>query len=300
MEAVRTDVNRSGELKSSVKEEVTPEKLKEHVRTEREQPGESGRSAKVNRSIQGELPRLIKAEFWKVRHTLLTWIHLLVPLLGIVVFLMYYSWSGWSDEGKVSGYIQVLSIAFPLIISVVCSLSVEMEEQGHFQTMLGAMVHKKAALLAKWAVLAVLGLGALLLAVGGFAAGFGMMTGGSVYTPAQYAGMVGVLWLGGINLYLLHLFLNLAFSKTISMCVGTAELLTAALFLTGLGEGLWQFFPCSWGSRWSGYLLLYWKGQAMPAGFVSRSLGIGAVLTAALWGMIFLWYHYYEGRQCHD
>ena len=86
MEAVRTDVNRSGELKSSVKEEVTPGKLREYVRTEREQPGESGRSAKVNRSIQGELPRLIKAEFWKVRHTLLTWIHLLVPLLGIAVF----------------------------------------------------------------------------------------------------------------------------------------------------------------------------------------------------------------------
>ena len=55
MEAVRTDVNRSGELKSSVKEEVTPEKLKEHVRTEREQPGESGRSAKMNGSIQGKL-----------------------------------------------------------------------------------------------------------------------------------------------------------------------------------------------------------------------------------------------------
>ncbi|NBI60725.1 lantibiotic immunity ABC transporter MutG family permease subunit [Lachnospiraceae bacterium] len=250
---------------------------------------------------QGELLRLIKAEFWKVRHTLLTWIHLLVPLLGIAVFLMYYSWSGWSDEGKVSGYIQVLSIAFPMIISVVCSLSVEMEEQGHFQTMLGAAAHKGASLLAKWILLAGMGLGSMLLAVGGFAAGYGIMTGRMVYAPGQYLGMAAVLWLGGANLYLFHLFLNLAFSKTISMCAGTAELLTAALFLTGLGEGLWQFFPCSWGGRWCGYLLLYWKGNgAVSAGFIFRSLMAGMVLTAVLWGTIFLWYHFYEGRQCHD
>lgn len=247
------------------------------------------------------MKRLVKAEFWKMRHTLLPWIHVVVPLLGITVFLIYYSWAGWSDEGKVSGYIQVLSIVFPLTISVVCSLSVEMEEQGHFQTLLGTPVHKEMSLLAKWIVLSGMGLGSLLLAVGGFAAGYGIMTGGTVYTPVQYLGMAAVLWLGGVNLYLLHLFLNLAFSKNISMCVGTAQLLVAALFLTGLGEGLWQFFSCSWGSRWSGYLLLYWKGQtAVSAEFVFRSLGIGAVLTAALWGIIFLWYHYYEGRQCHD
>ncbi len=275
--------------------------MMEAVRTGENMPEKSRSSVKAEGREPGELLRLVKAEAWKMRHTLLPWFHILLPLLGISIFLAYYRVSIVNDEGKVFGYIQTLSIVFPLIISVVCALDVEMEEQGHFQTLLGAPVRKWKPLLAKWLVLAGSGMGSMLLAVGGFASGYGIMTGRTVYTPAQYLGIAAVLWLGGANLYLLHLFLNLAFSKQISMCVGTAELLVAALFLTGLGEGLWQFFPCSWGSRWSGYLLLYWKGQiTVSAGFVSRSLAVGMGLTGVLWGMIFLWYHYYEGRQCHD
>lgn len=248
-----------------------------------------------------ELCRLVRAEFWKMRHTLLPWIHVLIPLLGITIFLAYYRISRVSEAGKVSGYIQTLAVVFPLIISVVCCLSVEMEEQGHFQTFLRAAVHKKNALLAKWIVLSGMGLASMLLAVGGFAAGYWMLTGRAVFGNGEALGMAAVLWLSGLGLYLLHLFLNLSFSKNISLCAGTAQLLVAALFLTGLGEGLWQFFPCSWGSRWSGYLLLYWKGNAaVSAEFVCKSLGICVCLCTVLWGMIFLWFHYYEGRQCHD
>lgn len=248
-----------------------------------------------------ELLRLMRAEFWKIRHTLLPWIHVLVPLLGIAVFLSYYRLSRVSDDGKVSGYIQTLAILFPLIISVVCCLSVEMEERGHFQTFLGAAVYKKNSLLAKWSVLSGMGAASMFFAVGGFAVGYWLMTGKMVYRKEEYLCMAVVLWLGGVNLYLFHLFLNLLFSRNISLCVGTAQLLVAALFLTGLGEGRWQFFPCSWGSRWCGYLLLYWRGNgAASAEFVYKSLGTGIILSAVWWALIFLWFHYYEGRQCHD
>lgn len=249
----------------------------------------------------GELWRLVKAEAYKTRHTLLPWIHVLVPALGIAVFLFYYRWSIVDDEGKVYGYMQTLSIVLPLIVSVICSLSVEMEEQGHFQTFLGTAVSKKNPLLAKWILLSGMGLLSILLATGGFAAGYRWMTGRMVYEAGEYMCMAAVLWLGGADLYLFHLFLNLTFSKHISMCVGTAELLVAALFLTGLGEGLWQIFPCSWGSRWCGYLLLYWEGKAAVSGrFVINSLGICAGISIVLWGLIFLWFHFFEGRQCHD
>ena len=101
-----------------------------------------------------------------------------------------------------------------------------------------------------------------------------------------------------MNLYLLHLFLNLAFSKTISLCMGTAQLVVSALFLTGLGEGRWQFFPCAWGGRWSGYLLQYWKGNESVSGeYVANSLVVGAVVTILFWCGALLWFHYYEGRQ---
>ena len=112
-----------------------------------------------------------------MRHTWIPVLHILIPVLGILVFLYYYSFAAWSDEGKISGYIQVLSIAFPLIISGICSMSVEMEEKGHFQTFLGVAVNRRNPLLAKWIVLSGMGFAAILLAVLGFAGGFRALSG---------------------------------------------------------------------------------------------------------------------------
>ncbi len=248
-----------------------------------------------------ELYRNIQGEICKMRHTLLPWLHLLIPLSGILVFLSYYSFAAWSAWGKVCGYIETLSIVLPLVISVVCAMSVEMEEKVHFQTFLGVAAVRRNPLLAKWMILSVMGFAAILLAVLGFAAGFWLMSGGMVLSAGNYLALAGVLTMGGMNLYLLHLFLNLAFSKSASLCIGTAELVISALFLTGLGEGRWQFFPCAWGSRWSVFLIQYWKGDAKAAEkSVTGNLAIGVIVTILLWCGVLLWFHYYEGRPCKD
>lgn len=58
----------------------------------------------------------------------------------------------------------------------------------------------------------------------------------------RYVRLTGTLIFGSVPLYLEHLFLNLIFPKTVSQCVGVAQSVVSALFLTGLGEGRWQFF----------------------------------------------------------
>ncbi|WP_289301270.1 lantibiotic immunity ABC transporter MutG family permease subunit [Sporofaciens musculi] len=250
----------------------------------------------LKRNVE-ELYRNVRGEMWKMRHTLLKWLHLMIPLLGILVFLSYYSFSGWSDQGKVYGYMEVLSIVLPLIVSVVSAMSVELEEKGHFQALFTVTVYKRSPLIAKWMVLWSMGFAAILLAVLGFGVCFGIQTGRTVLSVGEYLVLAVVLWLGSMNLYLLHLFLNLAFSKTISLCMGTVQLAVSALFLTGLGEGRWQFFPCAWGGRWSGYLLQYWKGNESVSGeYVANSLVVGAVVTILFWCGALLWFHYYEGR----
>lgn len=249
-----------------------------------------------------ELFGLVRAESWKMRHTLIPALHLIIPVGGILVFLGYYSYSAWSEEDKVFAYIQVLSVALPLVVSILCSMSVSLEEAGHFQTLLSIQPHKALALLAKWVTLSLLGLGAILLAVCGFAAGYGVMRGSMVFSWRQYVILAGSLWVCSINLYILHSFFNLAFGKTISMCVGTAQSLVAALFLTGLGEGVWTFFPCSYSGRWSGYLLLYWSERGLSTGQTEllRNISVCAVITVVLWSVVFVWFCYYEGRQCSD
>lgn len=256
---------------------------------------------RTDRKISGELYRNIRGEVWKMRHTLIPVLHILIPALGILIFLLYYSFAAWSDEGKISGYMQALSVILPLVVSVICAMSVEMEEKGHFQTFLGVAVYRRNPLLAKWAVLAGMGFGAVLLAVLGFAGGFHMMSETELMSAGEYLALACVLWGCGMNLYLFHLFLNLKFSKSISLCVGTAELAVSALFLTGLGEGRWQFFPCAWGGRWSGYLIQYWIGNGtVLAEYAAGNLAVGAAVTVLLWCGVFLWISFYEGRQCRD
>ena len=248
------------------------------------------------------LVRLVRAEFWKMRHTLLPALHLIIPLGGILVFLGYYSYSAWSEESKVCAYIQVLSFALPLVVSIICSMSISLEEAGHFQTLFSVQQYKYLSLLAKWIALSLLGLGAILLAVCGFAAGYSWMNGNLIFSWRRYVILAGSLWLCSICLYIIHSFLNLAFGKTISMCVGTAQSLVAALFLTGLGEGIWTLFPCSYSGRWSGYLLLYWSDRGLSIGRpqLVRDVLICAIITTVICGVVFSWFYYYEGRQCCD
>lgn len=248
-----------------------------------------------------ELYGHIRGELWKLRHTLLPWLHVLIPLLGIAVFLAYYSFAAWSDAGKVSGYIETLTIALPLVVSVICSISAELEESGHYQTFLGVSVYKRNPLLAKWIVLSGMGLLSIFAAVLGFALGYWVMKGSMVLLMREYLILILVMWFCSVSLYLIHLFLNFAFSKNISLCAGTAELVIAALFLTGLGDGRWQFVPCSWAGRWTEYLIQYWTGnKVLPAEAVMKNLGSEAAVTVILWIVFFMWFYFYEGRQCRD
>lgn len=245
---------------------------------------------------------MLRAESWKMKHTLLPLLHLLIPAAGAAIFLGYYSFAAFSDMGEISGYIQVLGIALPVVASVMCSMAVELEAQNHFQTFLSTAIRKHSPLLGKWIVLSLLGLGAICLAVGGFALGFHYLLGKASVSWEAYAAIILAMTLGLANLYMIHLFLNLKMSKGISMCVGICESLVAALFLTGLGEGIWQFAPCSYAGRWSSYLLLYYSGrkEIAAAGLKGGNTITCLLVSAVIWILVFLWFGIYEGRQCDD
>ena len=116
----------------------------------------------------------------------------------------------------------------------------------------------------------------------------------------QYLMAGVVLWCAGIPLYLEHLFLNLKFSKVISMGISIVQFLLSALFLTGLGDGRWQWFPCTWSNRGTTlYLLGAMEGpQAVPG--VAEQARVCLLLGLLICAIIILWFRNYEGRECHD
>lgn len=247
--------------------------------------------------------RAARAELVKMRHTFLYGLHIAVPVVSSLIFLLYYRAAGWGDREEIAGYIEIIGIALPFAVSLVCAGNVGLEEGNHFQTFLGSFSRKWRAFAVKWTVLWGLGIMTVAAAVFLFAAGFQWGLGKEGVFVGTYAGAAAVLCLGSMPLYLEHLFLNLVFTKSVSLSVGVAQAILSALFLTGLGDGRWQFFPCTWSARGSA-LFLYCmteKGQETVRRMeLGTSLAICLLLMVLLYAIIRIWFHFYEGRKCND
>lgn len=253
----------------------------------------------------GEIWRFTKAEYRKMKGTYLPLIFAGVPLLGCGLFLLYYSFSPWDTESEIMAYAEAMGAALPFLISLLSALSVEMEERNHFQTFLGTARKKKSALLGKYIALLLCTFFSFLLAVGIFGAGFTFLLGKEGMTPGLCVKLIFALWLPSAALYGIHLFLDLTFPRSVSIAVGTGESLISALFLTGLGDGLWTFVPASWSARWAAYV----TGMELNDTYrkmVQENLNLKGnakiclLITFLLCAIILVWFRFYEGRQCND
>ena len=166
----------------------------------------------------GVLSRVLRADFLKMKHTVFFWIHIAMPIIGIVLFLSYYSFSKVDSMNKVSGYIQVLSISFPLLLSIVCSSVVEQEAlAGNFKELISTEYGRRKAFISKVCLLLICGLCSTILAVVGFAAGFHFLLGQNEFPLSLYVEISFILFGCQIFMYIFHLFLNFRFSKGASI-----------------------------------------------------------------------------------
>ena len=75
----------------------------------------------------------LNADLYKFLKSKISISHFLIPIIGLILMLAYFTLSSWSEIEKVSAYIQVISMAFPLIISIVITMAYEQEEEAGFQ-----------------------------------------------------------------------------------------------------------------------------------------------------------------------
>lgn len=249
----------------------------------------------------GVLSRVLRADFLKMKGTIFYWIHVAMPIIGISIFLSYYSFSKFDSINKVSGYIQVLSIAFPLLISVVCSFVVEQEAlAGNFKELLSTEYGRWKAFISKVCFLLICGFCSTILAVVGFAAGFHFLLGQNEFPLSLYFEVSLILFGCQIFMYIFHLFLNFRFSKGVSIGIGITESLLAALMLTGLGDIVWKYTPCAWSMRLCSSFFAY---RLNPDSFhvlqVDTEMGVVMCicLTIIVFIMSLIWFSFYEGRK---
>lgn len=250
--------------------------------------------------------RMLCAELVKLRRTWILWLHIIMPLTGIVIFLLYYRISGWSSWGKISGYVEVVSVVCPTLVGFICGLAADQEKQaGHFQNLLGTGQRRTANLSAKLCTLLLWNLAAVLVTIVGFGAGYYLFIERTAVPEMFYITVTGLIWISQIFTYCLHLFLGLRFSKGISIGAGIVESLLAAILMTGLGDGIWQWIPCAWVGRFTGLYVQRAAGMDSAAWALAESqMKTGGIMMAGITiaGILltYLWFHYYEGKRMED
>lgn len=225
------------------------------------------------------------------------WIHILIPLVTAALFLAYYSVSPWKPDSKISGYFELIGVAFPLIIGLVCSKAIEQEGQaGSFQAMLCGIKSRAATYSSKLIVMLLMGVFSIALAIGIFAVGF------KTAPSLMYLKAAGLLIAGSVFLYILHLFVSLQYGRGASIGLGIMESLISALALTGIGDGKWYYLPCTWSARFCDDLVYSWLNPTKAFGYAEAQKGLLIAIPATIIAFMLslLWFQNWEGRKSYD
>lgn len=247
--------------------------------------------------------RRAQAELIKMKHTFLFPLHTAMPVLASGIVLLYYRYTRANELGQITAFLELIAIALPFVISIVCAENIGLEEQNHFQVFLGGYQKKWQAFAVKCIVLIGLGVLAIAGAIILFGLGYHFLLNKEGLAGGDYLLLSVFLFFGSIPLYLEHVSFSLLFSKTASECIGVVETIFSALMLTGLGNGRWQFFPCTWSARGIGLMANTFYREEMSSIYLTeleKTVLLCPLLLLIICVIIGIRFHYYEGRQCDD
>lgn len=242
-----------------------------------------------------EYCRYLKSDIYKLWHSWFFVVHLLFPVLGAVLMLLYSCFSSSNELNKLAAFTQIIAIAFPFVISIVCQIVAEQELQaGHFQNML-TLPGRKKVIFSKLAILLIAGLFSVALSTVLFGVLFSYMIGTKL--PVGFFILIPiVLWASNIMIYGVHLVLAFRFGRNLGISIGVMGSLLSALFQTGLGDGRWYVFPYGLGIRFAESALISLFNLS-PAGNREIQTGIifCAVVTCGTIGLTAFWVSRYSG-----
>lgn len=244
----------------------------------------------------------LKSDLYKIFHTPLWLMHLLIPAIGSVLFLLYYSISGWDEINKLSAYIQILSVTFPILVGIITSMVAELEQgAGDFQLLLSTPASKYIAHISKLILLVTFGFLSSLFALLGFGIGF-MTMGYTAFNLIFYVKAACLLSVSVLPLYLLQYIVSFVFGKGLGLGLGILGGLLSALLLTGLGDGIWWMLPWGITARFSESLLM---SNLAGIEFLQYSDMIRGILFILLFSIVFialllLIFRKWEGKKSED
>ncbi len=247
-----------------------------------------------------DIIRCLHSDSIKIKRLPIQLAHLIIPICIAGLFLAYYSFSPWNELDKIGAYLQVLGIGFPFLIGLFSVLLAEQEQSaGNYQEMLSyskrlPVFFSKLLLLIGW------GAFSSLLACLVFGIGSRYVLKEQVIGLIFYAKVAFILLGSSVCLYSLHLFLAFRFNKAISIGFGITESLVSALFLTGMGDGIWSYVPCSWSARFVTYALTMKIENTLLEPDCKVAILLCVIITISSFIMYGIWACQWEGQSSSD
>lgn len=239
----------------------------------------------------------IKLDFYKYYHSKIIKAHFIIPLLAMIPFLAYYAVSPWNEIDKVTSYIQIISMSFPLIISIILDMVYEQEEEcGGFQYFLTTPNKKHIAHFSKLISIIILGLMSTFIAILGFGIMFYIMGNDSIEISFYFKETL-IVFLSNILLYMIQYLVVLSFGKGASIGIGIIGSLISALMLTGLGDGIWQVVPWAYSMRLSSYFILYKENILIQNSEIVQGIFIMIIFIAIAFILQLIFSSHWEGKR---
>lgn len=238
------------------------------------------------------LTYMVRSEWIKVKHTSFYAIHLCLPVVGAILFILYYFlYENTADNEKLKMILELTAMIFPLLISVIVSLNVALEEKAsHFQTLL-AVPNRHKIMLGKLVYLYSAGIIALSFLFLLFTLGIYLLgIADTVQFGTLMKAIMGIAF-SNLIIYILHLFLSFKFGLGLSLFWGVFESLQCILYSNVKLQGVARYIPFSWSMNWvqdtlNNQFSLYWIGVIL--------LTVGSLL------LLLLWFSRWEGRKNYE
>ncbi|MHC5227726.1 lantibiotic immunity ABC transporter MutG family permease subunit [Enterococcus sp. LJL99] len=247
------------------------------------------------------LKRLLYSDLLKLKRTPFFILHLLIPFLGITVFLGYLVTTKRPAALFSINFYQVLTWVYPIVATGLCTLVTNQEIEAGGGFFLLSLPSRSQGLLSKLLFLLFGGLVSCLLIALGFHFGSVLMDSSTAFPLYLSLLLTFIVWSCSLFQYLLHTWIGLRFGQTVNYVTAAVSFLLSALLLTGLGEKIWFFFPSAWGIRLIPLVshVFLVSNQATP---VNLTTGFLFMMIDTLLGMIllFIWVRKWEGRQLEE
>lgn len=223
--------------------------------------------------------------------------------LPIAYSLLFYVASkntglkNFEESDIIQTYFVLLGAVMPIILSLIISKVVDMEmSAGKFQVLLSTTKSRSKAYIGKLLVLELGFVISLALAIIIFA----ILTG--YHNILDWLIEFFLIVISSLSLYMIHLWVSIVLSSGASIGLGFLETMIALLSMTVIGDSIWYFIPCTWGSRLPAMYIIMSKVSGWSYFYKELRLWSFAALLIILILFVFsiVWINKWDGKSVSE